>query len=203
MVQGAGGPLGGDRLRLDGSVGAGRTLDVRSGGATVVLPGRAEWAVRLDLAEDAVLRWAPEPTVITGGADYHSSLRADLAPGARLLVRERIVLGRIGETGGRCRADLSVTVAGTPLLVNQTLLDGGDADLSGPAGSGGHRVHGLLLVVGDGDQPAEQAGLRDGVRWAVLPLDGPGWIVLAVGATVIGVDAVLTEQEAHAHNSLR
>jgi hypothetical protein len=72
--------------------------------------------------------------------------------------------------------------------VHENLLDGTDAALSGPAGSGGHRVQGTVLVAGRGvSRKAERAGSN----WAVLPLDGPGCLVLAVGALVTEVTSTL------------
>jgi urease accessory protein len=196
LLHAAGGPLGGDRLRLAGTVGAACALRVQSAGATVVQPGPAgrpaSWAVDLDVAASASLRWAPQATVVCAGADFHGSLRATLAADAFLLVRELLVLGRSGEAGGRYRGGLTVTVAGRPLLANENLVDGADAALSGPAGSGGHRVQGTVLLAGRGVAPqAERAGRTGAVSWAVLPLDGPGTLVLAVGALVTEVDAAL------------
>lgn len=196
LLHAAGGPLGGDRLRLAGTVGAACALRVRSAGATVVQPGPdgspASWAVDLDVAAGASLRWAPQATVVCTGADFHGSLRANIDPDAFLQVRELLVLGRSGETGGRYRGGLTVTVGGRPLLAQENLVDGADTALSGPAGSGGHRVQGTVLVAGRGvTPPPERAGRTGTVSWAVLPLDGPGYLVLALGALVTEVEATL------------
>jgi urease accessory protein len=196
LLHAAGGPLGGDRLRLTGTVGTGCELRVDSAGATVVQPdhdGRpADWTVRLDVAAGACLRWAPQPTVVCGGADFRTGLHATLHPDSTLVVREVVVLGRSDETGGRYAGGLSVTVGGEPLVCHENLLDGADPELSGPAGSGGYRVHGTVLVAGRAVRPAdERAGRTGNVSWAVLPLDGPGCLVLAVGALVSEVTAVL------------
>jgi urease accessory protein len=196
LLHAAGGPLGGDDLLLTGTVGAACDVRVDSAGATVVQPGRdgspADWAVHLDVAAGAAMRWAPQPTVVCAGADFRGSLRATVAEDGLLVVRETVVLGRSGETGGRYAGLLSVTVGGRPLVVHENLLDGADAALSGPAGSGGHRVQGSVLVCGRGvEPPSECAGRQGDVSWAVLPLDGPGYLVLAVGPLVTGVSAVL------------
>lgn len=196
LLHAAGGPLGGDRLALDGTVDAGCALDVRSAGATVVQPDPhrrpADWAVRLNVLAGATVDWAPQPTVVCAGADFRTSLHADVAGSGRLRVREVVVLGRTGEPGGRCASTLSVTVGGKPLVVHENLLDGTDPALSGPAGSGGHRVQGTLLVAGGTvAPPAERAGTDAGVLWAVLPLPGPGYLVLAAGALVTDVSRAL------------
>jgi urease accessory protein len=198
LLHAAGGPLGGDRLRLTGTVGTACALRVQSAGATVVQPGPrgdpADWAVDLDVAAGASLRWAPQATVVCAGADFHGHVRATVDPDAFLLVRELLVLGRSGERGGRYRGGLAVTVGDTPLLAHENLVDGADGALSGPAGSGGHRVQGTVLLAGRGVRPTgERAGRTGAASWAVLPLDGPGCLVIAVGGLVTEVDAALDD----------
>jgi urease accessory protein len=195
LIQAAGGPLGGDELGLRVSVAEGSAIEVRSAAATVALPGPtgepARWSV--DATVDGTLRWWPEQTVVCAGADYRASLRVDVADGARLVLREQVVLGRAGEPGGRYRGRLTVRVGGVPLLDTETVLDGADDALCGPAGSAGHRVFGSVLVVGpDLPHADEVAHAEDGLRAAVLPLDGPGCLVLALGTTATLVEAALT-----------
>jgi urease accessory protein UreH len=92
------------------------------------------------------------------------------------------VLGRAGQRGGRFRGELTVEHDGVPLLAHALLLDGADPVLTGPAGTGGARVVGMLTVVGEGiDGPLQDAGEQPGLRWACLTLDGPGHLLLAVG----------------------
>lgn len=198
LLHAAGGPLGGDRLRLTGTVGTACALRVDSAGATVVQPGlageQADWTVRLDVAAGACLRWAPQPTVVCAGADFRTGLHATVDPDGTLFVREVLVLGRSGETGGRYTGGLSVMVGDEPLISHENLVDGADPELAGPAGSGGHRVHGTVLAAGRAVRPTdERAGRTGTVWWAVLPLDGPGRLVLAVGALVTEVAAVLDD----------
>ncbi|HEY4021555.1 MAG TPA: urease accessory protein UreD [Pseudonocardiaceae bacterium] len=186
LVQAAGGPLGGDDLGLDVSVAAGAEMEVHSAAATVVQPGptgeAARWSVTARVG--GALRWWPEPTVVCANADYQARLCVDLAEDARLVLREQVVLGRAGEVGGRYRGRLTVRVGGVPLLDTETVLDGADAALSGPAGSAGFRVFGSMLVVGpDLPEFGEAAHHGVGVRAALLPLDGPGYLVIALAST--------------------
>jgi urease accessory protein len=197
LVQAAGGPLGGDELSLDVRVGAAAELRIRSVAATVVQQGPAgepaSWQVSAEVQAGALLDWRPEPTVVCAGADHRSQLRIDLDPAARLLLREQVLLGRVGEPGGRYRGRLTVTVGGKVLLDTETLLDGLDAALSGPAGSGGFRVFGSLLVAGrDLPAVAESADRTPELISAVLPLDGPGYLVLALGMTSSLVSGILS-----------
>lgn len=194
LVHGAGGPLGGDVLALDVRVGAGATLAVRSAGATIVQPGRgpdpARWDFDVVVDAGASLDWAPEPTVVTAGADYRTSLRVDVAAGARAVVREVVVLGRHGSAGGRYRGRLDVTVDDHPLLAHMTSLDGEDPALCGPGGAAGARAVGTLLVAGATtaagpgalpDAALADVGERPEVRWAWTDLAGPGRALFAVG----------------------
>lgn len=187
LVQAAGGPLGGDELALDIHLGPGASLLVRSAAAMVAQPGHppavARWTVTASLGTGALLDWRPEPTVVCDEAELHSSMRVALDRGAGVVLREEVVLGRAGQRGGRFRGELDVTREGTPLLVHTMLLDGSDPVLSGPAGTAGARVVGMLAAVGDGLTGAmPSAGEHPGLRWACSPLDGPGWLLLALGA---------------------
>jgi urease accessory protein len=189
LVHGAGGPLGGDLLRLDVAVGAEATLAVRSAGATLVQPGRSGEAARWDTGvvvdADAAVDWAPEPTVVTDGATYQTSLRADLGAGAGATIREVVVLGRHGGLGGRYQGRLDVTVDAIPLLAHTTLLDGADLALGGPGGSAGARAVGTLVLAGSAVGPPQDSGDLTGenprLRWAWSDLEGPGRMLLAVG----------------------
>jgi urease accessory protein len=139
-----------------------------------------------------VLDWQPEPTVVCDGAELHSQLRVVMQPGARATLREQIVLGRAGQRGGRVTGELVVELAGAPLLVHTTLLDGADPALTGPAGTGGACVVGMLAVVGEGiGEPLKGAGKEPGLRWAHSVLDGPGWLLLALGDRATDVTQLL------------
>jgi urease accessory protein len=198
LVQAGGGPLGGDDLALDIHLGVGSTVQLRSTAATVVqpgpCPGAARWAVRASVAEGAVLDWQPEPTVVCDGAELHSRVQVTLQLGAQAILREEVVLGRAGQRGGRFIGEFTIEWAGVPLLAHTLLLDGADPALTGPAGTGGARAVGMLAVIGEGvnDRPggaAEQPGLR----WACSALDGPGWLLLALGDQAIDVSRLFDE----------
>ena len=198
LVQAGGGPLGGDDLALAVHLGSGTSLQVRSAAATVVQPGHAaaaaRWAVAADLADAAVLDWHPEPTVICDGAELRSTVTVTLRPGARALLREEVVLGRAGQRGGRFHGELTVELEGAPLLAHTLLLDGADPALTGPAGTGGARAVGALVVVGEGvGGPPEHAGEEPGLRWACSALDGPGRLLLAVGDSPAAVARLLDQ----------
>lgn len=197
LVQAAGGPLGGDELALGVHLGTGSHLQLRSAAAMVVQPGRsapARWTVVAELAAGALLDWFPEPTVICDRAELHSSMTVAMQRGARAALREVVVLGRACQHGGRYHGELAIDFDGVPLLNHTLLLDGADPVLAGPAGTGGARVIGMLVMVGEGiDGPVQDAGEEPGLRWACSELDGPGCLLLAVGDRATDVGRILDE----------
>ena len=209
LVHAAGGPLGGDDLALSVDVGAGAPLAVHSAGATLVQPGAgtdaaARWTVDVRVGAGGHLHWAPEPTVVSDRAALQSVVRVMLAPGASATLREIVVLGRHGQRGGRYTGTTHVAIGEVddevPLLAHTMMLDGADAALSGPAGTAGARAVGTLVRAGTLSLPEAEAGESDGVRWAWSPLDGPGAVLLAVGAPE-AVTAVLDGANDHAISS--
>lgn len=196
LVHAAGGPLGGDDLGLEVHLGEGCVVQLRSAAATVVQPGRsvqpAQWVVTATVADGAVLDWQPEPTVICDGAELQSRITVSLRRGARAVLREVVVLGRAGQRGGRFTGELAVELDGAPLLAHTLLLDGADLVLTGPAGTGGARAVGMLVVLGKAiGVPPYDAGEEPGLRWACSALDGPGWLLLALGDRYTDVSGLL------------
>ena len=170
LVGGAAGPLGGDVLELQIEVREGATLRLRTAAAAVALPGHdgreSMLSVTLTVAAGARLEYLPEPTVAAAGARHRTEIRADLAAGAALVLRDEVVLGRYGERGGSCRTRLRVDLAGAPLLRHDLDVSGTDEVSLGPAVLAGCRTAGSLLwVVPDGlDGRADAFRLRGGRR---------------------------------------
>ncbi|MGW2441481.1 urease accessory protein UreD, partial [Streptomyces goshikiensis] len=177
-------------------VGAGARLALATAAATLALPGRggepARYDVRLTLEGDAALRWLPEPLVSVRGSDLRVRTRAELAPGARLLLREEQVLGRAGEPGGLLRSRLTVTRAGRPLLDQELACGpGAPAGWDGPAGLAGHRSLGQLLVVDPAFEKAPAAAAVLGEFAAVTPLAGPAVLVTALAPDALRLRELL------------
>jgi urease accessory protein len=150
VVGGAAGPIGGDELTLRISVGEGAFLRVRTAAASIALPGpeglESVLRVTADVAAGARLEYLPEPVVVT------------LAEGASLLLRDELLLGRHGETGGAARSVLNVDYAGRPLLRQSLEVSGADAVAMGPALLAGRRAVGTALWVDPADGEAQDAG---------------------------------------------
>ncbi len=189
-------PLGGDRLAIETSVRAGARLLVDSAAATLALPGRsadpAAYDVRIDVADDGVLRWLPEQVVSVDGSHLRARTTVELAPTARLVLREEQVLGRHGEPPGTLTTRLTVRRAGRPLL-DQELSSGPGAPggWDGGAVLGGHRATGQLLVVEPAfaEKPVETRLL--GEHAVIAPLAGPAALVTAVAPDALALRRLL------------
>lgn len=199
MVVGAmSGPLGGDRFRVRARAAAGARLHVGSAAATIALPGQhkgeAQYDVRLDVADGAELNWLPEQLISAGGSDLRVTTRAELAAGARLVLREEQVLGRVGEEPGRLTSRLTVRVAGRTLLDQELSCGpGAPGGWDGPAVLGGHRSVGQLVVVRPEFAERPVAARVLGECAALMPLAGPAVLVSAVAPDALRLRRLLDE----------
>ncbi|MEZ7003102.1 urease accessory protein UreD [Streptomyces sp. AD55] len=198
LVGAMSGPLGGDHLTVTARAAAGARLSVGSAAATLALPGQdragARYEVRLTVDDDAELHWLPEQLISAHGSDLTVDTRVDLAPAARLVLREEQVLGRSGEEPGHLSSRLTLRIGGRRLL-DQELACGPGAPpgWDGPAGLGGHRAVGQLLVARP-EFATDRPGPRvpsEGV--AVLPLSGPAVLVSAVAPDGLRLRRLLDE----------
>jgi urease accessory protein len=202
VVGGAAGPIGGDELALGISVGAGAFLRVRTAAASIALPGpdglESALRVSVDVAAGARLEYLPEPVVVSAGARHATIIRVTLAEGASLLLRDELLLGRHGETGGASRTELRVSYAGRPLLRQSLEVSGADPADLGPAVLAGHRGVGTLLDV-DPALDSRSAGFgesaaagTDAPTVAVMPLAGPGILVTALANDAVTLRRLLS-----------
>jgi urease accessory protein len=191
-------PLGGDRLAMEAEVRDGARLTVDAAAATVALPGRvpetAHYDVRLTVGDGAELRWLPAQLISAYGSDLRMRTVADLAPTARLVLREEQILGRHGEQPGTLLTRLTVRRAGRPLFDQELAFGpGAPGGWDGGAVLGGHRAAGQLLVVAPEleEKPGQSRPLGD---TAVLtPLAGPGLLVTAVAPNALLLRTVLDD----------
>nr|WP_063745333.1 urease accessory protein UreD [Parafrankia sp. EUN1f] len=204
LVGGAGGPLAGDDLGLDITVGAGAHLVVRSVAATVALPGHgagpSTFAVHAQVGPAAALTWLPEPTVVAAGARHRMTTEITLTPDSSLRYREEILLGRFGEPGGSLTTSLRVDVdvdreapsapsvhpappapRRRPLLCQELRLGPDLPGTAGPAVLAGARAVGSVLVAGPAtsfEALADSGAVAEGA--AAMRLVGPGALVSAL-----------------------
>src|SRR5207253_2091244 len=81
------------------------------------------------------------------GSNLRQSWTIDLAPTARLVLREEQILGRTGEPPGHVTTHLTVRCGGRTLLDQQAEYGPGTPGWDGPAVLAGHRATGQLLIV--------------------------------------------------------
>ena len=98
LVNTAGGVTGGDRFHYGGEAEAGAALTLSTQAAERAYRARGgevgRVAVTLKAGADARIDWLPQETILFDGASLARRLEADLAPGARLLAAEPVILGR-------------------------------------------------------------------------------------------------------------
>lgn len=155
--------LAGDTVEIELDVEPGVALEVVEVAATVAYRGAApaHWQVRARVAAGSRLIWFAEPFIVAAGADVCRDSRFELAESAVLCLRETLVLGRSGESGGALRNRTAISRADTPLLVED--LDLSDRESrSWPGTLGTARVLDSVLLAGcrAPAQPPLPAGAR-------------------------------------------
>lgn len=103
LINSSGGLTGGDRLEWTAAAGPGATLTLTTQACEKVYRARdggAETRVSLAVGADGRLDWLPQETILFDGGALSRRLEADIAPTARFLALEAVVLGRtaMGET---------------------------------------------------------------------------------------------------------
>jgi urease accessory protein len=134
--------LAGDHVEVTVRVGAGRRLEIVEPGGTVAyaMRGRAaRWDVRVEVEAGGSLVWHGQPFVVAEGADVRRTTSVDLAPDARAVLRETLVLGRHAEGPGRLVSRTEVHRDGAAVLVEE---------LDSALGLGQHRVVNQVLELG-------------------------------------------------------
>ena len=150
MVNGAAGPLGGDRLQFRLEVEPGAHVAVCSVAAAIAQPGPwgepSELCVDLVVGDGSTLDWHPEPTVSVVGSDHRVVVRLSATGTSTVTMREGVSLGRSGEPPGRFALRERVTIDGVAVLDHETAFAPGA--LLGPGAQGGGRTMSTEVVVG-------------------------------------------------------
>ena len=182
-------PLGGDRLRIEATAQQNAALHITSAAATLALPGptpeHATYDVHLTVEEDAELHWLPKPLICAAGSKLRQTWTVDLAPTARLVLREEQVLGRTGEPPGHVATRLTVRRGGHMLLEQEAEYGPGAPGWDGPAVLADYRATGQILIVDpafERNSPEPQLfgdDSEDG-QGILTPLAGPAALVTAI-----------------------
>ncbi len=140
--------LGGDAVRINVVVGKGCTLALEDIGGTVAYNAdgeRSTWTGDVVVEAGGVFLWHSLPLVVADGANVARTMRITLAATARTCLRETIVLGRVGETGGRIHQRTDITIDGRPVFIEELVIGDG-IDIPGVIGA--NRVLDSVLVAG-------------------------------------------------------
>lgn len=183
IVGSAATPVGEDDIRLELRVGDGVVATVRSVAASVVYAARGEGTrltTRLHVGDGAVLRWQPEPVIVTRRARHRSSTVADVQAGGALLADEIVLMGRTDEDAGRYVAQLELRRGDEPVAL--TSFDTSVPGWAGPGGTAGAKVVATRVVVDPLDAlrvgDAEPSAVDE--RAVVLRPEGGGAIATAI-----------------------
>jgi urease accessory protein len=161
LINTAGGLTGGDRLSWAAEAGPGAALTLTTPACEKIYrarDGRAETTVSLTLGAGARLDWLPQETILFDAGALSRRLEADLAPNARLLLAEAVVLGRtaMGESvrQGELRDRWRIRRDGRLLFADDLAFTGAVADLADrpPILGGGRAFASLLLVAPDAER---------------------------------------------------
>ncbi len=183
LITTSGGLVGGDRIDIAVSVGAGAAARVGPQAAEKVyrsLGPDAVLALDLQVADGGWLEYLPMETILFDGSRLDRHGRLDVAGSGRLTAGEILVFGRLarGEVlrRGRLRDALSVTVDGTPVWADALVLeDDVGRRLDHPAGLAGARGLATLVHV------AHDAGSRLTLVREQMAASG-----VRAGATIVG-----------------
>ncbi len=167
LINTGGGLAGGDRFSFDITAERDARLTVTSQAAERVyrtLGPAAEIDVRLAAGEDATLMWLPQETILFDGAALARRLTAELAPSARFLAVESVILGReaMGEQVTRARlADRwRIRQGGRLAFADDITFDGAPPATAGTLGEA--RAFATVVLVAP-----EAEDLLDRVRAAI------------------------------------
>jgi urease accessory protein len=177
------GIAGGDELEIGVRVGP-------QAHALLTTPGAGKWyrsggpeasqRLNLEVAENGVLEWLPQETIVFDGARARMETEIVLGREACFIGWEVLCLGRraAGETfaSGEIALQTRVEMEGRPIWLERGKLEGGSALLESPAGLAGYSVSATLLAVGPGLDAALLAACREvvpaetGARYGITAL---------------------------------
>lgn len=184
LAAGTAGPIGGDHYSLDVHVGAGSTLVLTEVSAMLVLPGigggQSQMTVTVTVDAGATFVWWAEPIIAAHRCHHSHDVRVALAPGARLILREEMLLGRHGEVPGDFTSRLRITQGGRPLYDQRLGFGPSAPGWNGAAVLDTNRAVGSIIAVDPAWQDAPPPALPYDRCAALTPLPGPGAAIGAV-----------------------
>ena len=163
--------LGGDVVSVEVDVGSDCTLELEDVGGMVAYRAprsASQLTLVARVGSGGTLLWRALPLVVAEGARIERRTQIDLDRGGCAVIRETIVLGRQGETGGSLKSHLSITDPDGPALNEDLDVDGSFPE---PGILGSARVLDAVIAVGFRPDPEPGA----------MQLDQPGAVARHVG----------------------
>jgi urease accessory protein len=166
IVNTAGGMTGGDALDVTIRAGEGARGLITTQAAEKIYRSIADetrLSTRLDVASGADLAWAPQETILFDRARLTRELQADIALGARALICESLVFGRVasGETLAACslKDRWRVRIGGRLAFADDVRLQGDIATALArkAVGNGARALATVLLVAPEAETRIEEA----------------------------------------------
>ncbi len=151
-----GGVVGGDRLYLEASLGAGSQVLITTPAAGKFYRSAGPAAAQincLNIGSDALLEWLPQETIVYNGADAGMRTTVRLAPGARFIGWEMLCLG-LPACGrpfaeGRLHQRLEIWQEDRPLLLEPLRIASGDTLRTARWGLAGRPVVGTMVATAE------------------------------------------------------
>lgn len=197
LASGAAGPLGGDELALDIHVGAGSTLVLNEISATLLLPGarggRSRMRITVHVADAATFVWLPKPIIAAQDCDHSHDININLAPNARLFMRDELILGRHREPPGDLAQNIRIERDGQPLVHQQLRFGPSARGSSSPAALGSNECIGMVLAVDPTWSEKTPAADPFADNAALLPLAGPAIMINALGPETLSVRRLIDQ----------
>ncbi|MGW2591789.1 urease accessory protein UreD [Streptomyces sp. NPDC001515] len=174
--------LAGDDVRIEVDVAPGTWLDIVETTGTVAYGGDApsSWALDATVGDGAVLTWAGKPFVVSDGITTRRDTRIRLHGTGRILMQEKIVLGRAGQTGGDLTTTLNATDDTGPVQVEHLDLGAQARTMPGILGN----LRSMDTVTALGWTPPPPAGPQAGTTGhgeTYFPLDRAGALLRWIG----------------------
>lgn len=184
LAAAAAGPIGGDEYSLEVHVGAGSTLVLTEVSAMLVLPGigggQSQMSITVTVDAGATFVWWAEPIIAAHRCNHRHEMRIALAPDARLVLREEMLLGRHGEAPGDFTSRLRITRDGGAIYDQQLSFGPLAAGWDGAAVLDTGRATGSIIAVDPGWAQTPPKASPYGKQAALTPLAGPGVAIAAV-----------------------
>jgi len=181
LVHTAGGMVGGDQLSQHISLEPGTRALITTPAAAKIYQSIGPTSTvqtQLSVGAGAALEWFPQETIIFAGAQYHQTLRVNLAAQATVLLWDITRFGRSarGETfsHGHWASDVEIWQNDQPLWIDRQRLAGESPMRLSPAGLNGCPVIGTLALAGYLPTETEINVLRDSVTRQQIPLENVG-----------------------------